>query len=267
MSSGRICLGALCVLAGLIASPCGHGTAQELASTQAGGVDFVRMPGDCYEMGGIDVGIVGEVCLSPFDIGRYEITNTQFNAFRPDHRSGSFGGISLEGGDQPVVNVSWNDAVAYAAWFSRENGVSARLPTEAEWEYAARAGTRTARFWGTSDERAYRFANLRDRAADYRLPDGFEVTAPVGSFEANAAGLHDTIGNVSEWVQDGFIAGADRFGGELQDPVVPAGGPLRVRRGGSFDDPVRIVRVWARDFYAAGFGVPQTGFRLVMEEK
>ena len=243
--------------------------AQELPeprSVEVLGSRFVEISAGCFEMGGIDVGIVGEVCLDGFFVAAHEVTNAEYRRFDPDHSSGNMGGHSLDGDDLPVVSVSWFQAVDYADWMGAESGKKIRLPTEAEWEYLARAGTRTARFWGTSDERAYRFANLKDRTEDYRLPDGHDLTAPVGSFEANAAGVHDTIGNVSEWVLDGFVKGADRYGDDLHNPLVPPEGPLRVRRGGSFDDPVRIVRVWARDFYLADLGVPQTGFRLVMVE-
>jgi formylglycine-generating enzyme required for sulfatase activity len=93
------------------------------------------------------------------------------------------------------------------------------------------------------------------------------ATIPVGSLEPNAFGLHDTVGNASEWVADTYLPGADRYAASLKNPVVNVtSSPLRVRRGGSFDDPPRLARAGARDFYAAEFAVPQTGFRLVMEE-
>lgn len=272
MSSRCCILGVVSCLAGILSACFDADTfvvtarAQSTPVETVAGIDFVAMPQGCFEMGGIDVGEVGRVCLDAFEIGRYEVTNGQYRRYRPDHHSGSLYGESLDGDDQPVVDVSWTDAVAFSNWLSDTAGRRFRLPTEAEWEYAARAGTRTARFWGTSDERAYQYANLKDRVEDYRLPDGYKVTAPVGHFSPNPAGLHDMIGNASEWVMDGFVKGEDRYGGRLTNPLVPPEGPLRVRRGGSFDDPVRIVRVWSRDFYAADFSVPQTGFRLVLEE-
>ncbi|MCB2055425.1 MAG: SUMF1/EgtB/PvdO family nonheme iron enzyme [Geminicoccaceae bacterium] len=250
------------------ASKTGDAAATEPVATveTVEGIDFVPIPEGCFEMGALDVGVVGQVCLDAFLMSTHEVTNAQYRQFEPGHRSGSLGGQSLDGDEQPVVNVSWQEAVAFADWLGERAGRTVRLPTEAEWEYAARAGTRTARSWGDTDDRAHRFANLKDRAEDYRLPDMYEVTAPVGSFEPNAAGLYDTIGNVSEWVLDGYVGSADRYGDDLDNPLVPPGGPLRVRRGGSFADPLRIVRVSNRDFYAAEFGVPQTGFRLVMEK-
>jgi formylglycine-generating enzyme required for sulfatase activity len=229
------------------------------------GMELVPIPEGCADLGDLDVGIIEQVCVDAFLLGRTEVTNAQFRQFRPDHRSGLYDGQSLDGDDQPAVNVSWSDAVAYAEWLSGKTGSRFRLPTEAEWEYAARAGTRTARFWGTSDEDAIRYANLKDRSGAPHPGDGYAATAPTGRFAANPFGLHDMLGNASEWVIDTYVAGADRYGAVRRNPRVTEPSPLRVRRGGSFDDPLRIVRASARDFYAADFAVPQTGFRLVME--
>ena len=107
---------------------------------------------------------------------------------------------------------------------------------------------------------------IRDsRSEDYRQPDPFAVTAPVGKLQPNAWGLHDMLGNVAEWVQDSFKLEKDRFGKKLQDPIVAGKEALKVRRGGSFDDPARIVRSASRESYLADLGLPHTGFRLVME--
>ena len=114
----------------------------------------------------------------------------------------------------PVVCVSWSDAKAYVAWLGRKTGQAYRLPSESEWEYVARAGTSTARYWGESETDQCRYANGRDQAFVGQYPDwvdeqiavscddGHAATAPVGSFEANGFGLHDVIGNVWEWVED-----------------------------------------------------------------
>lgn len=230
----------------------------------ATGMTFVEVPAGCFEMGDLDVRVIGRVCLDAFRIARTEVTNAQYRALAPDHSSGSHAGQDLDGDDQPVVNVSFDEALAYAEDLSAETGWAIRLPTEAEWEYAARAGTTTARFWGAEIEPAYRFANLRDRAADYRIADPFPVTAPVGSFEPNAFGLHEMLGNASEWVLDSYTQGANRFGETLHNPVLLAETPLRVRRGGSFDEPANLVGSAARDFFARSFRLPHTGFRLVL---
>lgn len=253
---------AACLLAGLPGPAPAQDTA-DLVTEPVSGLAFVPIRGGCFDMGDLEVGVIEQVCVGDFLLARTEVTNAQFRQFRPRHRSGSFAGQSLDGDDQPVANVSWHDAQAYAAWLGERSGRRFRLPTEAEWEYAARGSTRSTRFWGTDEDGAARHANLKGRLG---LPtDGYAVTAPVGSLAPNPFGLHDMLGNVSEWVADLWAPGADRYGDRRQDPVVPGDSRLRVRRGGSFDDPPRIVRSSARDFYAADLAVPQTGFRLVME--
>jgi len=112
----------------------------------------------------------------------------------------------------PVVCVSWNDAVAYAEWLSRRTGQIYRLPTEAEWEYTARAGSAASRFWGDDLNAGCDFANAADQALKRHYPtskgsfatcdDGTIYTAPVGRFKRNAFGLSDMLGNVWEWVRD-----------------------------------------------------------------
>lgn len=149
---------------------------------------------------------------SQLAVGVYEITFAQWDAcvrgggclgYSPDDGGGGRGML-------PVTNVSWEDAQAYVAWLSDETGEEYRLPSEAEWQYAARAGTSTARYWGESDAEQCRYANGADEAlreADPDPPiafcsDGYPETAPVGSFEPNGFGLHDVMGNVQEWTQD-----------------------------------------------------------------
>ncbi|MDX2222602.1 MAG: formylglycine-generating enzyme family protein [Rhodospirillaceae bacterium] len=113
--------------------------------------------------------------------------------------------------NHPVGCVSWTDAQAFIAWLSKKAGKTYRLPTESEWEYAARAGTTTSRFWGDNPDDACDWANTFDISSKEKYPlpfthaackDGHADLAPVGSFKPNAFGLHDMIGNVWEWVQD-----------------------------------------------------------------
>jgi formylglycine-generating enzyme required for sulfatase activity len=109
--------------------------------------------------------------------------------------------------NHPVVCVSWNDATAYVKWLSQQTGKQYRLPSEAEWEYAARAGTEISRYWGNDLDDACRYANVADKTAKkkfsgwsiHNCTDGYVYTAPVGSFKSNAFGLYDTVGNVWEW--------------------------------------------------------------------
>ena len=173
----------------------------------------------------------------------------------------------------PVVCVSWEDASAYARWLGEKTGKAYRLLTEAEWEYAARAGTATARFWGDDAKRSCDNANGADLAAKAEVPgaadwpvaacnDRFAYTAPVGSYRANAFGLHDMLGNVWEWTQDCWNA---NYSGAPADGSAWATGDcsLRAVRGGSWEDaPVglraayrvgspTVIRVYIRGFRVA----------------
>jgi len=196
--------------------------------------------------------------VQPFALGVYEVTFEEYDRFCiaagrecPDDEGWGRG-------RRPVVNVSWDDATAYAQWLSGQTGEGYRLPTDAEWELAARAGTESRFWWGEELE--------RDRAncsGCGSLWDG-ERTAPVGSFSPNGFGLHDTAGNVFEWVADCWH---DRFDGAPAD-----GGPLekpdcgkRVIRGGAWSFPpaeIRSANRW-RDFYSRRSD--DTGFRLARE--
>ena len=118
--------------------------------------------------------------------------------------------ISLDEENQPVVNVSWEDAVAFAEWLSQKSGQTYRLPTEAEWEYAARSGSNQSRFWGNNPNEACTYANVADLTAKkhrekwtaFSCDDGYAVSAPVGSFKPSGNGLYDMLGNVWEWCED-----------------------------------------------------------------
>jgi formylglycine-generating enzyme required for sulfatase activity len=148
----------------------------------------------------------------------------------------------IQGDNHPVVNVTWNDAVALATWLSEKEGVKYRLPTEAEWEYACRAGTRTRYTSGDDPESLLKVANVFDfdakeywqRWAQFALAgrDGFAFTAPAGSFTPNAWGLYDMHGNVWEWVSD-WYEDAYYAKSPIDNPQGPADGSVRVRRGGS----------------------------------
>jgi formylglycine-generating enzyme required for sulfatase activity len=175
-------------------------------------------------------------------------------------------------GDHPVVQVSWNDAQSFCNWLSKKNDKSVRLPTEAEWEYACRAGTKTAYPWGDNPDDGKGWANLADQSLRNRLPndpapelffnwdDGFAFTSPVGSFKANAFGLYDMIGNASQWCDD---RDGDYDKGEVKDPTGSGSGSRHVLRGGSWSDGPADCRVALR-----GAGFPDSrafdlGFRVV----
>jgi formylglycine-generating enzyme len=144
-----------------------------------------------------------------------------------------------QSGNHPVVNVSWNDAVAFCAWLSRKEGHTYRLPTEAEWEYACRAGTQTRYCNGDDPEKLAEVGNVADAAIKEALGDttisardGYVFAAPVGQFRPNAWGLYDMHGNVAEWCTDWYVA--DYYvSSPLADPSRRTNGTKHVSRGGS----------------------------------
>ena len=179
-----------------------------------------------------------------------------------------------QGDDHPVVNVTWNDAQALAAWLSRTEGQRYRLPTEAEWEYACRAGTRTRYPHGDDPQALVRSANVFDQAAapywarwqQHALAgnDGHAFTAPVGSYPPNAFGLHDMLGNAWEWVSDWH--GDDYYAtSPSDDPQGPAEGSVRVRRGGSWHTWSFYARCGYRNWNSPETRYTLVGMRLVRE--
>ena len=193
-------------------------------------------------------GPVHEVCVDGFWLGKYEVTNGQYRKYKPGHSSKDFQGRSLNSDRQPAVDMSWNDAKGFAAWLSGKGNGKFRLPTEAEWEYAARAGTRTARYWGDSPDQACTFANVADQSADRQWPnwtvhncdDGHAVAAPVGSFRPNNFGLYDMLGNAWEWCENVYDKNA-YTSHSRQEPRSTSGGSVRVVRGGGWNkDPKRV---------------------------
>ena len=176
--------------------------------------------------------------------------------------------------DHPVVNVTWNDAVALARWSTEREGATYRLPTEAEWEYACRAGTRTHYHSGQSPQSLLGAAATFDLDTASRWPqwnayalqgsDGHVFTAPVASFAPNGFGLHDMHGNVWEWVED-------RYGehyyerSPAADPPGPAEGDRRVRRGGSWQTWALYSRCAFRNWNTPESRYPLVGIRLLRE--
>jgi formylglycine-generating enzyme required for sulfatase activity len=248
----------------------------------------------------------------PFWIGRFEVTRGQFRRFveaegyKTDAEKDGKGGDGYNADykafflspaytwqntgfsqtdEHPVVNVSWNDAMAFCAWLGRKAGTKVRLATEAEWEYGCRAGTTTCFSSGDSDASLRRVANIwdlslktkwdysRDTSKEWEKinkawfdevawDDGYPFTAPVGlPRRANAFGLYDMHGNAWEW-------GADYFGnyldGRVRDPDGPVAGTLRVVRGGSFNNPARRCRSAYRGGEPPAGRSCRIGFRVVL---
>lgn len=249
------------------------------------GMEFVSVPGGCFKMGSAnneagrfsDEGPQREICVDGFMISRYEVTNAQYRLLNPAHDSGSHEGKSLDGDTQPVVFVSWKEASDYAAWLSRKTGRKVRLPNEAEWEFAARAGTDKSRFWGDADKTSCRYANVGDQTAKenwqnwaqwpvFDCSDGYTVSAPVGSFKANPLGLHDMLGNVWEWTADWY---AQSYAGlTASRGRVTVGRPTdKSLRGGSWYSGPKNARNARRSWDRPDSRCNSLGFRLVMDLK
>ncbi|MDM8523268.1 SUMF1/EgtB/PvdO family nonheme iron enzyme [Desulfococcaceae bacterium HSG8] len=232
------------------------------------GMEFVWVPKGCFKMGSppgekgrySDEGPVHEVCVDGFWMGKYEVTNKQYRKYKSGHNSGDYEGNFLDGDNQPAVRVSWDDAKAFAKWLTGKSRHEFRLPTEAEWEYACRAGTQTARFWGDDPDDACRYASVADQT--HNCDDGYAVTAPVGSFSPNSFRLYDMLGNIWEWCEDIYDSDAYRKH-KRNNPIYADGGSDRVRRGGSWYGKPAYVRCAERDHYSPASRGNLLGFRLV----
>jgi len=239
------------------------------------GMDFVNIPAGCFTMGDTngdgqgDEKPLHQVCLDSFSLGKYEVTNAQYRKFRPEHDSGTYEGNSLNGDNQPVTNVSWFDAVAFASWLTAKTGRVFRLPTEAEWEYAARGGTGGRNYWGEDTAVACRNANGADQTAKAQWPewtttecnDGYRVSSPVGSFLPNAYGLFDMMGNAWEWTNDWYDAWY-YFDSPRINPPGPSSGKLKIPRGGGWGNASECVRVADRNGFDPEFTILFLGVRL-----
>lgn len=185
-----------------------------------------------------------------------------------------------QGDEDPVVMVTYNDAVKFCNWLSRVEKLPYRLPTEAEWEYACRAGTTTAYFWGDDIAAGKGNANVADVTYQTQFSkdtdciawaDGFIYTSPVGSFKPNAWGLYDMIGNVAQWCQDAYAPYTE---GKVVDPNVTTGSETRVIRGASWRrspgsvgqrDPSSWYRSAARYHIGRNDTWDTVGFRVVLD--
>jgi formylglycine-generating enzyme required for sulfatase activity len=239
-----------------------------------------------------------EVAVGRFAAGRFEVTRAQYRVFTEatGRSSGGDGGCFVWAGSafqwdagrswrdpgyaqderHPAVCVSWEDALAYARWLSQRTGRHYRLLSEAEWEYAARAGAATARFWGDDAQLACAHANGADRTAAAQVPgaeswqllpcnDGHARTAPAGSFAANAFGLHDMLGNVWEWTQDCW--NASHAGAPTDGRARDSGDcSMRAVKGGSWEDGPAGLRAAYRVGSPAVIRVFIRGFRVARSE-
>jgi len=233
----------------------------------------------------------------PFAPGKFELTVDQFAAFVAEtgYDAGAVCDVWQDGkfdeqpgfswrkpnfvvpGGHPAACLSWDDAKAYLAWLSQKTGKPYRLPTEAEWEHAARAGA-TTRFHFGDDEADYcRYGNGVDETALAEVPgakekgwsalpcrDGYAFTAPAGSFAPNAFGLHDTHGNVFEWVEDCWN---ENFRGAPADGSAWLAGDcnIRVQRGGAWGYPRSYLRIAVRGRQGQAYRYINAGVRVARE--
>ncbi len=216
-----------------------------------------------------------------FELGKYEVTFDEYDLFAAATARNKPGDRGWGRGRRPVINISWEDAVAYAQWLSERTGLNYRLPSEAEWEYAARATTRTSRYWPESGEgeqdAACVHANVFDTKNETRIKgtfnvswtpfdceDAFPFTAPVGKFVANKWGLHDMLGNVWEWNLDCYVKNYEGApeDGSAREAVGDGDCSFRVLRGGSWFNGPQVVRSADRDWNAPDNRNFTLGFRL-----
>ena len=201
-----------------------------------------------------------------FQMGVYEVTLGQFKQFiagagRDDLLSDNFIKYNSHGDNAAVTMVSWNDAQAFIRWLNKKEGGNAyRLPTEAEWEYAARAGTTTIYSWGNSADQAGSYAWYHRNA--YGVGEAYAHA--VGGKKPNPWGLHDMHGNVWEWVQDWYGKNYYRNSAST-DPKGPNSGRYRVARGGGWSNVAGSLRSALRDYYSPGYRNGNLGFRLVRQ--
>jgi formylglycine-generating enzyme required for sulfatase activity len=211
-----------------------------------------------------------------FAIGKYEVTFAEWDACFQD--SGCRGYRPSDEGwgraNMPVMNVSWDDAKLYVRWLSQKTGKIYRLPSEAEWEYAARAGSSTKFYFGNDSKSLCKYANVADEAASQKVrgPTGFNTwqicndghfhTAPVGSFVPNKFGLYDMLGNVGEWVEDVWHPNYNGAPSDGSAWLTGGDSQTRIARGGSYYNLEDGVRSAVRLNYRAGSQGNLAGFRV-----
>jgi formylglycine-generating enzyme required for sulfatase activity len=257
--------------------------------------EMVVIPQGTFTMGsgrnevdeqGADEGPVREVAVASFAMGKYEVSRAQFESYvAANGPTGSgcrlWNGPSSEvsandwqspgfkqSASEPVVCVSWNDANGFVRWLGERTGQAYRLPSEAEWEYAARAGTTTRRYWGNGPAAACDFENVADESVPFKAgwtkhncPDGYIYTAPGGRFKPNAFGLYDMLANVVEWTADcanDSYDGAPRTG----EPWLKGDCSRRMLRGGAWLTAPRNTRSAARARNVTTVRADSVGFRV-----
>lgn len=270
------------------------------------GSEMIFVKGGTYSMGwshSHDINVFQSenpahaVTLDDFFISSKEITNSQFCVFLnevgnqeengQEYINTDFGFDDIkcqieQKGDQfvvqpgfenhPVICVSWYGANAYCRWMAEKTGKKYRLPTEAEWEYAARDGGKDIRYaWGNDFPKGKKGGNIADAANKKRYPDyvmataeyddGYIYTSPVAQFEPSGLGLYDMTGNVAEWCsdwKDNYTYSA------ATNPMGPESGDDKVKRGGDWNTGLSTISLFQRSGNRPGATSVMTGFRICM---
>lgn len=267
----------------------GNGVSLQLQKIPAGEFVMGDVTGDLNEFPMVAVKIA-----NPFWMGATEISLEQYQQFDPSHRNGYYDkhykdqvnpGYLMDSPKLPVIRVSWNEAVAFCKWLGERTGKKVSLPTEAQWEWACRAGTSTPMYYGGLDANFAAYANLADASLsklavsgvdpqpidnpdkfwDYvpkeaRFNDGVLMLAEIGHYQPNAWGLRDMIGNVAEWTRNDYSPAPS-------DTATNAGSKgLKTVRGGSWSERPKESRASSRLDYPAWQRVYNVGFRVIIED-
>jgi formylglycine-generating enzyme required for sulfatase activity len=210
--------------------------------------------GDVFNSGGADERPAHEVCVGDFSIARYPVTQGEWVSVMGTNPSQYRGRDDL-----PVENVSWNDAQAFIKALTERTGRKWRLPTEAEWEYAARSGGKKQKYPGTSEE-----AKIEDYA--WQESNSGLKTHPVGTRKPNDLGIYDMAGNVWQWVQDRYDRDYYRQS-PRQNPKGDPFGVNRILKGGSVYQQATFLRVSYRDYQDPEKRANCVGFRLALSDQ
>ena len=213
-----------------------------------------------------------------FAVGRFEVTFEQWDACTAAGRCPTADDDGYGRASYPAINVSWVDAQGYVAWLREKTGQPYRLLSEAQFEYAARAGTTTPWFWGPEEDsygskKACEYANTHDEAgkdahpmyvwSHHQCNDGYAENAPTGKYKPNAWGLYDMLGNVREWVEDCHQVGYEGAPADGSARAHSGACEKRVVRGGAWIDGASTARAAYRYAEAESFRNYQVGFRVV----
>ncbi|MBI5374569.1 MAG: SUMF1/EgtB/PvdO family nonheme iron enzyme [Candidatus Schekmanbacteria bacterium] len=246
--------------------------------------------GDTFGNGGEDEKPAHTIKVDSFYLSETEVTVGQYREFAKatgyKTEAEKTGGVLFWGGSvweqkngtywdnlgfsqsesHPVAGISWNDAVAYVDWLTKKTGKKYRLPTEAEWEYAAREGGKKIKYsWGNSEPDGtncnYADSNTDFDWSDKKHNDRYKITAPVKSYKPNSLGLYEMSGNLWEWCSDWY--GRQYYKNSTKDnPKGPLSGKSRVLRGGSWFNKPELIRCIYRGMHRPGIGYSNIGFRV-----